>query len=101
MFKKKRLILSQELMQSRETDQKRKEDLRLEFETATQFVNAELERREQIRLAQERQDLEDRTAVRIQSWWRMVMVRKGLGQFKKKKSKLQQQASTGSRSSRK
>ena len=88
-------------MQSRETDQKRKEELKAEFERATEFVKEELERRERIRVAQERKNLEVRTAVRIQSWWRMIMVRKGLGPFKKKKSKLQQQASTTSRTSRK
>ena len=35
--------------------------------------------------AKERNALEIRMAIKIQSWWKMLMVRRGLGQYKKKK----------------
>ena len=35
--------------------------------------------------AKERANLEIRTAIKIQSWWRMTMVRRKLGPYRKKK----------------
>jgi kinesin family protein 6/9 len=44
-----------------------------------------LQEREQKIAAKERQELEIRMAIKIQSWWRMTMVRKKLGPYRKKK----------------
>jgi hypothetical protein len=35
--------------------------------------------------AKERANLEIRTAIKIQAWWRMTMVRRKLGPYRKKK----------------
>ncbi len=51
---------------------------------AKEFVRTETERREKKRRAAERASLEFRTCLRIQSWWRMTLVRKGLGVYNKK-----------------
>lgn len=64
---------------------KRKDDAEAQFEEAKAFVEAEYFSREQKRLAKAQFELEWRTAIRIQSWWRMTMVRKCLGPYKKKK----------------
>ena len=66
-----------------------------EYAEATKFVEEELARREAARLAEERARLEQAKVVVLQSWWRMIMVRKGLGQFRKKKLKMQQQQKGG------
>lgn len=84
----------QELIAARDADLKRREDAEERFVSATEFVRVEMEKREKLRLEKERVDLERRMAVRIQAWWRMTMVRKGLGPFKKliKKQAEQQKA---------
>eukprot|EP00094_Tigriopus_californicus_P000071 TCALIF_00069-PA protein Name:"Similar to Iqcg IQ domain-containing protein G (Rattus norvegicus)" AED:0.23 eAED:0.23 QI:0/0.33/0/0.5/1/1/4/0/284 len=76
----------QELIANREADLKRKEEAEQRLKEARQYVEAELVRREQIRIEQEEQAVQIKTTVRIQAWWRMMMVRRGLGQFKKKKT---------------
>lgn len=43
--------------------------------------------KEQKRLEQEELERKIRAAIRIQAWWRGVMVRKCLGPFRKKKGK--------------
>lgn len=75
----------QELIANREADLKRKEEAEQRLKDARHYVEAELARREEIRIEQEQQEVQIRTTVRIQAWWRMIMVRKGFGQFKKKK----------------
>ena len=88
-----------ELLAAREADQKQKQEVTRECQEASKFVEEELSRREAERLAKERAELEETTAVFIQAWWRMIMVRKGLGQFRKKKLKMQQQGKSNSKSS--
>ena len=70
----------------READLERKREAEERLRTTKAFVKEEQERREVIRKQKERLDLEIRTAVRIQAWWRMTMVRRGLGHFRKKKA---------------
>lgn len=71
----------------------RKREAEERLRTTRAFVKQEQERREVIRKQKERLDLEIRTAVRIQAWWRMTMVRRGLGHFRKKKGPPPQTAS--------
>ena len=42
-----------------------------------------MERKRREREAAERVQMEHRMAVRLQSWWRMLMVVKGMGQFRR------------------
>ena len=48
------------------------------------LLSLEQERERKI-AAKERQNLEIRTAIKIQAWWRMTMVRRKLGPYRKKK----------------
>lgn len=47
-----------------------------------------------MRLERERKELEAKMALRIQAWWRMIMVRRFLGVFKRMKK---QKVSTSSK----
>jgi hypothetical protein len=58
-----------------------------DLDYATTFVREELERRERLRKAKERMQLEIKTAIKIQAWWRMIMVRRNLGPFRKRRAK--------------
>lgn len=43
--------------------------------------------KEKVRRKQEQEAIELKACIRLESWWRGVMVRKGLGPFKKGKKK--------------
>ena len=43
--------------------------------------------KEKVRRKEEQEAIELKASIRLQSWWRGVMVRKGLGPFKKGKKK--------------
>lgn len=48
--------------------------------------------KEQLKKARYKKELLERqtkAAIKIQSWWRMIMVKRGLGQYKKKKKPLE------------
>ncbi len=80
---------------ARVADGVRRTDTERRLKQAKEFVRSEKERREQERRKRERFELEVRTAVRIQAWWRMTMVRQGLGPFRKKVPHKQKQQQSG------
>ncbi|XP_012276262.1 IQ domain-containing protein G [Orussus abietinus] len=68
------------------------EHLREEYRDRQEFIDTYLEEKETLRKQREYEELVQRSAIKIQAWWRGVMVRRKLGPYhveekKKKKSK--------------
>ncbi len=80
-----------DLTAAREADAQKKAEKTARLAESEAFVATETEKRERERLKRERVELEVRTAIRIQSWWRMILVRKCLGPYRKKKQKTSKQ----------
>ena len=79
----------QALIDSREKDQQRLELTVKKTKEARDFVKFTIEERDRLRKAKERMRLENAMAIKIQAWWRMTMVLKCLGPFKKRKKQMQ------------
>ena len=59
------------------------------YTEAKEFIDIAREKLRKAEEIKQRQILETKSATKIQSWWRMIMVRRGLGQYKKKKKAAQ------------
>ena len=92
----------QTLINSRLKDQQRYEETKRKTKEAKEFFKFTIAERERLKKAKERMKLETAMAIKIQSWWRMIMVLKGLGPFKKlKKMKQAAQAAKRERENKK
>ena len=60
-------------------------EARQSYDEAKEFIDIAKEKMRRAEEIKERQKLERKSATKIQSWWRMMMVQRGLGQYKKKK----------------
>ena len=59
--------------------------LRKNYEEAKVFIDVTKEKMRRAEEIKERQELERKSATKIQSWWKMIMVQRCLGPYKKKK----------------
>jgi capsule polysaccharide export protein KpsE/RkpR len=75
----------QKLKRERESDRQAYEDAKKSYEEAKIFIDEATEKMRRIEAIKQRQELEKSSATRIQAWWKMIMVTKCLGPYKKKK----------------
>ena len=79
----------QALIDSREKDRQRLNQTLAKTKEAREFVRSHVEERDRIRREKEQMKLETAMAIKIQAWWRMIMVKKCLGPYKKRKKQMQ------------
>ncbi|XP_040580412.1 dynein regulatory complex protein 9 isoform X2 [Lepeophtheirus salmonis] len=79
----------QKLKKARIQDQSTYKLALIRLKEITEFVENDKKNLERSRLEKEQYNMEIRAIIRIQSWWRMSMVRKGLGPYKKRKKRVQ------------
>ena len=72
-------------------------NLRESYEEAKEFIDVAKEKMRRAEEIKERQELERRSATKIQSWWRMIMVKRCLGPYKKKKKAVPKDEKSGKR----
>ncbi|XP_076642413.1 dynein regulatory complex protein 9 [Halictus rubicundus] len=63
------------------------EELEEEYRHKQEFIDTCLTEKETLRLEKERKEHERRSAIRIQAWWRGVMVRRKLGPYRPEEKK--------------
>ena len=66
---------------------------RKRYTEAKQFIDKAMEKIHCVEKIKEKKIIQGYSATKIQSWWRMIMVTKCLGPYKKKKKALQKQES--------
>ncbi|XP_053478456.1 dynein regulatory complex protein 9 [Ictalurus furcatus] len=72
------------------------QDLAKKYRECERVITEDRQEKEKLRKQLEKEQLERKAAIKIQSWWRGTMVRKGLGPFKKgKKSKQKKDGKKG------
>jgi len=77
----------QGLKADKERDLKVLQELARTYDDYERVVVEDRTEKNRIREAQEREELELKTSIKIQAWWRGTMVRRGLGEFKRDKDK--------------
>jgi uncharacterized protein YoxC len=75
----------QKLKEARENDRQAFLEAQKEGEEARVYIQKAEEQMRKVRDAKEQMALEIRAAIKVQSWWKMLMVRKCLGPYRKKK----------------
>ena len=70
-------------------------NFRQSYDEAKEFIDIAKEKMRRAEEIKERKELERKSATKIQSWWRMMMVRRGLGQYKKKKKAVPKDEKSG------
>merc|ERR1711915_36844 len=81
---------SQELVQlkaDKERDLKVLQELARTYDDYERVVLEDRAEKQRIREEKERKELEYKTSIKIQAWWRGTMVRRGLGEFKQESKK--------------
>ncbi|XP_026669378.1 dynein regulatory complex protein 9 [Ceratina calcarata] len=65
-----------------ETVQKKLDELEQEYRCNQEFIDAYLAEKEAVERARERRERMEKSAIKIQAWWRGVMVRRKLGPYR-------------------
>ena len=74
-----------QLKMARDNDLARLAELRQTYVDVKKFVAEDRAEKERIRAERELEERQARCALRVQSWWRGVMVRRCLGPYRKRK----------------
>ena len=75
----------QKLKNERESDRQAFLEAKEKYQEAKEYIDVAKEKIRKDEEIKERRALETKSAIKIQSWWRMIMVRRCLGPYKKKK----------------
>jgi len=85
----------QKLTNERASDREAYLEARQSYQEANIFIDVAKEKMRRAEEIKEKQELERKSATKIQAWWRGLMVRKCLGPYKKKKKALPKDEKSG------
>ncbi|XP_003399574.2 dynein regulatory complex protein 9 [Bombus terrestris] len=77
-----------------ETRRKELDELKEEYHHNREFIDTYLAKKETLQREKERQELMQKNGIKIQAWWRGVMVRRKLGPYRPVEKKKKRQAKT-------
>ena len=66
----------------------------LQYRSNQEFIDTYLAEKEALQKEKEREELVQKSAIKIQAWWRGVMVRRKLGPYRPAEKKKKRQAKT-------
>ncbi|KOC60931.1 IQ domain-containing protein G [Habropoda laboriosa] len=96
-YAREKEVYEKEIRQLRiEIEARRKEldDLKEEYHRNQEFIDAYLKEKETVRMAKEVQERMEKSAIKIEAWWRGVMVRRKLGPYRPVEKKKKRQSKT-------